>query len=70
MVTAPPFTDRRTRERRMKTMPNASDSEFTRDPKTTGGPLLFAMLAFLVAFPWIAQLLPQQFREYIGILFR
>jgi hypothetical protein len=54
----------------MKTMPNASDSGRTRDAKTTGGPLLFAMLAFLAAFPWIAQLLPQQFREYIGILFR
>jgi hypothetical protein len=40
------------------------------DPGTTGNPLLFTLLAFLVAFPWIAQLLPQHIREYIGILFR
>ena len=70
MVTAPPFVERRVRERRMKSMPNTPESGLTHDPKTTGGPLLFAMLAFLIAFPWIAQLLPQQFREYIGILFR
>jgi len=50
-------------------MPNP-ESETTHDPKTTASPLLFAMLAFLIAFPWIAQLLPYQYREYIGILFR
>jgi hypothetical protein len=51
-------------------MSNTSDSGLTRDPRTTGGPLLFAMLVFLIIFPWVAQLLPHQVREYIGILFR
>lgn len=40
------------------------------DPGNTASPLLFVMLAFLVVFPWIAQLLPYQVREYIGLLFR
>jgi hypothetical protein len=40
------------------------------NPRNTASPLLFVMLGFLIAFPWIAQLLPQQVRDYIGLLFR
>jgi hypothetical protein len=40
------------------------------DPRTTASPLLLIMLAFLVAFPWLAKLFPHEVRDYIGLLFR
>lgn len=44
---------------------------FVPDPAgSTVNPLLLGMLAFLLVFPWLAQLLPQQLRDYIALLFR
>jgi hypothetical protein len=43
---------------------------FAPNPGSTVNPLLLGMLAFLFVFPWLAQLLPQQLRDYIGLLFR
>jgi hypothetical protein len=43
---------------------------FVPNPGATVNPLLVAMLAFLLVFPWLAQLLPQQLRNYIALLFR
>ena len=40
------------------------------NPGATVNPLLLGMLAFLLVFPWLAQLLPQQLRDYIALLFR
>jgi hypothetical protein len=43
---------------------------FVPNPGSTVNPLLLGMLAFLFVFPWLAQLLPQQLRDYVGLLFR
>jgi len=43
---------------------------FVPNPGSMVNPLLLGMLAFLIVFPWLAQLLPQQLRDYIGLLFR
>jgi hypothetical protein len=43
---------------------------FVPNPGATVNPLLLGMLVFLLVFPWLAQLLPQQLRDYIALLFR
>jgi hypothetical protein len=67
-----PQVERRVAERRKNSMPSppAPGTSGTALKTGSSSPLLIAMFAFLVVFPWLAQLLPQQFRDYIAILFR